>query len=281
LIGEPGTAKSWLSEHLAAAISGDSQLLIQGTAGTTEEQIRYTWNYALLLAEGPSQKALVPSPIYRGLNGGKLVRFEEITRCPSEVQDALITLLSEKVLTVPELGHHVQAKRGFNVIATANTRDRGVNDMSAALKRRFNIVILPLPNDIATEVAIVSRRVREIGSSLRLPSAPPAEEAVRKVVQVFQELRNGQTTDGKQKLKSPSGVLSTAEAISVLGNGMALAGHFGTGRVTDRDIAAGLLGAVIKEDTRDEAVFVEYLENVMKKRGGDWDALYKACKELV
>jgi MoxR-like ATPase len=281
LIGEPGTAKSWLSEHLAAAISGDSQLLVQGTAGTTEEQIRYTWNYALLLAEGPSQKALVPSPIYRGLDGGKLVRFEEITRCPSEVQDALITLLSEKVLTVPELGHHVQAKRGFNVIATANTRDRGVNDMSAALKRRFNIVILPLPTDLSTEVAIVSRRVREIGSSLRLPSAPPAEEAVRKVVQIFQELRNGQTLDGKQKLKSPSGVLSTAEAISVLGNGMALAGHFGTGRVTDRDLAAGLLGAVIKEDSRDESVFIEYLENVMKKRGGDWDALYKACKELV
>lgn len=281
LIGEPGTAKSWLSEHLAAAICGDSQLLVQGTAGTTEEQIRYTWNYALLLTEGPSQKALVPSPIYRALEGGKLVRFEEITRCPSEVQDALITLLSEKVLTVPELGHHVQAKRGFNVIATANTRDRGVNDMSAALKRRFNIVILPVPNDLSTEVAIVARRVREIGSSLRLPSAPPAEEAVRKVVQVFQELRNGQTVDGKQKLKSPSGVLSTAEAISVLGNGMALAGHFGTGRVSDRDLAAGLLGAVIKEDSRDEAVFVEYLENVMKKRGGDWDALYKACKELV
>lgn len=281
LIGEPGTAKSWLSEHLAAAICGDSQLLIQGTAGTTEEQIRYTWNYALLLAEGPSQKALVPSPIYRALDGGKLVRFEEITRCPSEVQDALITLLSEKVLTVPELGHHVQAKRGFNVIATANTRDRGVNDMSAALKRRFNIVILPVPNDLTTEVAIVHRRVKEIGSSLRLPSAPPAEEAVRKVVQVFQELRSGQTIDGKQKLKSPSGVLSTAEAISVLGNGMALAGHFGTGRVNDRDIAAGLLGAVIKEDSRDEAVFVEYLENVMKKRGGEWDGLYKACKELV
>lgn len=281
LIGEPGTAKSWLSEHLAAAISFDSQLLIQGTAGTTEEQIRYSWNYALLLAEGPSQKALVPSPIYRALDGGKLVRFEEITRCPSEVQDALITLLSEKVLTVPELGHHVQAKRGFNVIATANTRDRGVNDMSAALKRRFNIVILPVPSDLSTEVSIVSRRVKEIGSSLRLPSAPPAEEAVRKVVQIFQELRNGQTLDGKQKIKSPSGVLSTAEAISVLGNGMALAGHFGTGRVNERDLAAGLLGAVIKEDSRDESVFVEYLENVMKKRGGDWDALYKACKELV
>jgi MoxR-like ATPase len=281
LIGEPGTAKSWLSEHLAAAITGDSQTLVQGTAGTTEEQIRYTWNYALLLAEGPSPRALVPSPVYRGLAEGKLVRFEEITRCPSEVQDALITLLSEKVLAIPELGIHVQAKRGFNIIATANTRDRGVNDMSAALKRRFNIVVLPVPTDIDTEVSIVQRRVREIGTSLKLPAAPPAEVAVRRVVTIFQELRRGQTMDGKQKLKSPSGVLSTAEAISVLGNGMALAGHFGGGKVTDRDLAAGLLGAVVKEDAKDEAVFVEYLENVMKKRGADWADLYKACKELV
>jgi MoxR-like ATPase len=281
LIGEPGTAKSWLSEHLAAAIAGDSQLLVQGTAGTTEEQIRYSWNYALLLAEGPSPRALVPSPVYRGLEGGKLVRFEEITRTPSEVQDALITLLSEKVLTVPELGIHVQARRGFNIIGTANTRDRGVNDMSAALKRRFNIVVLPVPADLDTEVSIVQKRVREIGQSLKLPAAPPAQEAVRRVVQIFQELRRGQTADGKQKLKSPSGVLSTAEAISVLGNGMALAGHFGGGKVTDRDLAAGLLGAVVKEDSKDEAVFVEYLENVMKKRGADWTDLYKACKELV
>jgi len=281
LIGEPGTAKSWLSEHLAAAITGDSQMLVQGTAGTTEEQIRYTWNYALLLAEGPSPRALVPSPVYRGLADGKLVRFEEITRCPSEVQDALITLLSEKVLAVPELGTHLQARRGFNIIATANTRDRGVNDMSAALKRRFNIVVLPVPTDIDTEVGIVQKRVREIGTSLKLPAAPPAQEAVRRVVTIFQELRRGQTMDGKQKIKSPSGVLSTAEAISVLGNGMALAGHFGGGKVTDRDLAAGLLGAVVKEDAKDEAVFVEYLENVMKKRGADWADLYKACKELV
>jgi MoxR-like ATPase len=281
LIGEPGTAKSWLSEHLTAAISGDSQMLVQGTAGTTEEQIRYSWNYALLLAEGPSPRALVPSPVYRGLSEGKIVRFEEITRCPSEVQDALITLLSEKVLTVPELGIHVQAKRGFSMIGTANTRDRGVNDMSAALKRRFNIVVLPVPADLDTEVSIVQRRVKDIGQSLRLPAAPPAQEAVRRVVQIFQELRRGQTNDGKQKLKTPSGVLSTAEAISVLGNGMALAGHFGQGKVTERDLAAGLLGAVVKEDSKDEAVFVEYLENVMKKRGGDWTELYQACKELV
>jgi MoxR-like ATPase len=281
LIGEPGTAKSWLSEHLAAAISGDSLLIVQGTAGTTEEQVRYGWNYALLLAEGPSPKALVPSPVYRAMRDGKLVRFEEVTRSPSEVQDTLITLLSEKVMAVPELGFHLAAQRGFNLIATANTRDRGVNDMSAALKRRFNIVVLPVPSDIDTEVQIVTKRVAEIGAGLKLPAPPPAEEAVRKVVQIFQELRRGQTLDGKQKVKAPSGVLSTAEAISLLGNSMSLAGHFGTGTVTDRDLAAGLLGVVVKEDSKDAGVWVEYLENVMKKRGAEWRELYTACKELT
>jgi MoxR-like ATPase len=281
LIGEPGTAKSWLSEHLAAAISGNSQLLVQGTAGTTEEQIRYTWNYALLLAEGPTPRALVPSPIFRAMEQGALVRFEEITRSPSEVQDGLITLLSEKVMAVPELGFHLPARRGFNLIGTANTRDRGVNDMSAALKRRFNLVVLPVPSDIDTEVEIVTKRVAEIGTGLRLPAPPPAEEAVRKIVQIFQELRRGQTLDGKQKVKPPSGVLSTAEAISLLGNSMALAGHFGDGAVSDRDLAAGLQGVVVKEDARDGAVWVEYLENVMKKRGAEWRELYNACKELT
>jgi MoxR-like ATPase len=281
LVGEPGTAKSWLSEHLAAAISGNSLLIVQGTAGTTEEQVRYTWNYALLLAEGPSPKALVPSPVYRALQEGKLIRFEEITRCPSEVQDALITLLSEKVMAVPELGFHVSARRGFNLIGTANTRDRGVNDMSAALKRRFNLVVLPVPSDIDTEVQIVTKRVAEIGSGLRLPAPPPAEEAVRKIVQIFQELRRGQTLDGKQKVKPVSGVLSTVEAISLLGNSMSLAGHFGDKKVSDRDLAAGLQGVVVKEDAKDAGIWVEYLENVMKKRGAEWRELYQACKELT
>ncbi len=281
LTGEPGTAKSWLSEHLAAAISGDSLQVVQGTAGTTEEQVRYSWNYALLLAEGPTPKALVPSPIYRAMTQGKLVRFEEISRVPSEIQDSLITILSEKMMAVPELGFHIAGKRGFNLIATANTRDRGVNDMSAALTRRFNKVMLPVPADIDTEVQIVRKRVEEIGVGLRLPAPPPAEEAVRKIVQIFQELRRGQTIDGKQKVKAPSGVLSTAEAISLFGNSMALAGHFGDGKVDERDLAAGLHGVLIKEDDRDLNVCVEYLENVMKKRGAEWRDLYGACKELT
>jgi MoxR-like ATPase len=279
LIGEPGTAKSWLSEHLAAAINGDSTKVVQGTAGTTEEQIRYTWNYAMLIAHGPSPEALIKSPVFRAMESGSLARFEEITRCAAEVQDALISILSEKRISVPELTTEVPAAKGFSIIATANTRDRGVNDMSAALKRRFNMVVLPTPGTLETEVEIVRKRVKELGTNLELKAAPPAEDAVTQVVTIFRELRAGQTLDGKNKLKVPSGVLSTAEAISVLANGMALAGNFGDGEVTASDLAAGLQGAVVKDEEKDKVVWQEYLTNVLKKRGAEWRPLFTACAE--
>lgn len=279
LLGEPGTAKSWLSEHLAAAINGDSTKVVQGTAGTTEEQIRYTWNYAMLIARGPSHDALIKSPVFRAMENGSLARFEEITRCAAEVQDALISLLSEKRISVPELATEVPAVKGFAIIATANTRDRGVNDMSAALKRRFNMVVLPTPNTLETEIEIVRKRVKELATNLELKAAPPAEDAVAQVVTIFRELRAGQTLDGKNKLKQPSGVLSTAEAISVLANGMALAGNFGTGEVTAHDLAAGLQGAVVKDEEKDKVIWQEYLTNILKKRGADWRPLFTACSE--
>ena len=280
LIGEPGTAKSWLSEHLAAAINGDSTKVVQGTAGTTEEQIRYSWNYAMLIAKGPSPEAMVKSPIYRAMETGSIARMEEISRCASEVQDALISILSEKRLSVPELGLEVPAQKGFSLIATANTRDKGVNDMSAALKRRFNIVVLPTPSDMATEIDIVRTRVSQMSSSLDLNARQPDADTVEKVVTIFRELRSGATLDGKQKLKSTSGVLSTAEAISLLANSMALAGSFGNGSIGEDDLAAALQGAVVKDEEKDKVSWKEYLENVMKKRGSAWLPLYRACREL-
>lgn len=279
LIGEPGTAKSWLSEHLAAAINGDSTKVVQGTAGTTEEHVRYTWNYAMLIARGPSPEALIPSPIMRAMESGSLARFEEVTRCASEVQDAMISILSEKTISIPELKSEVPARRGFSVIATANTRDRGVNDMSAALKRRFNIVVLPSPRTIESEIEIVSKRVRDLATNLELKAKVPTAEAVEKVVTIFRELRTGQTLDGKAKLKTPSGVLSTAEAISVLANSMALAGNFGSGEVTAVDLASALQGSVVKDEEKDRVVWQEYLSNVLKKRGAEWRPLYTACSE--
>jgi len=279
LLGVPGTAKTWVAEHLAAAISGDSTLLVQGTAGTSEESVRYGWNYARLLAEGPSRQALVPSPLMRAMLAGQMARVEELTRMPADVQDSLITILSEKTLPIPELGEEVQAAKGFNVIATANNRDRGVNELSSALKRRFNTVVLPLPDSLDQEVAIVQQRVASLGQALALPAEPPALEEIRRVVTVFRELRQGLTADGATKLKSPSGTLSTAEAISVVNSGLALAGHFGDGRLRAPDLAAGLLGAVVKDPVQDQVAWLEYLETVVKEREG-WKDLYRACREM-
>lgn len=280
LYGLPGTAKSWVSEHLSAAISGTSTLLVQGTAGIGEEALRYGWNYARLIAEGPSEAAMVPSPLMNAMRQGRIARVEELTRIPSDVQDTLITILSEKILPVPELGIEVQAQKGFNVIATANNRDKGVNELSSALKRRFNTVILPMPANADEEIDIVQRRVAQLGRALELPAEKPALEEIRRVVTVFRELREGLTSDGKTKLKSPSGTLSTAEAISVVNSGVALAAHFGDGTLRAGDLASGLLGAIIKDPVQDAVVWKEYLETVVKERSA-WKDLYRACREML
>jgi MoxR-like ATPase len=280
LLGVPGTAKSWVAEHLSAAISGDSTLLVQGTAGTDESTLRYGWNYARLLAEGPSMAALVPSPIFRAMQDGKIARVEELTRVGSDVQDALITILSEKTLPIPELNSEMQARQGFNVVATANSRDRGVNELSSALQRRFNIVVLPVPADLAQELEIVSRRVSEIGRALPLPAEKPALEEIRRVVTIFRELRNGATEDGKTRIKSPSGSLSSAEAISVVNHGLAVAAYFGDGMLRAGDIAAGLTGAVVKDPVQDRVVWLEYLKTIVKEREG-WKDLYRACMDVL
>jgi MoxR-like ATPase len=280
LLGLPGVAKSWLAEHLAAAVSGDSTLIVQGTAGTAEEAIRYGWNYALLLAEGPTQRALVPSPIMLAMQSGRVARVEELTRIPSDVQDALITILSEKTLPIPELNSEMQARKGFNVIGTANNRDRGVNELSSALKRRFNTVVMPVPATLEEEARIVAVRVAALGKALELPIEPPALEEIRRVVTIFRELRAGTTEDGKAKLKTPSGTLSPAEAISVVTSGLTLAAHFGDGRLTAADLAAGLVGAVVQDPVRDSVAFKEYLETVVRERDG-WRDLYRAARDLL
>jgi MoxR-like ATPase len=280
LLGVPGTAKSWVSEHLAAAISGDSTRMIQCTAGTDENQVRYGWNYARLLAQGPSREALVPTPLLRAMEAGTLCRLEELTRMGSDVQDTLITVLSERMMPIPELDAIVHAQRGFNVIATANNRDKGVNELSAALKRRFNVVVLPLPGKLDEEVAIVARRVTDMGRSLELPVPKNTLDEIARVVAVFRELREGKTSDGQTALKSPSGSLSTAEAIAVVVGGLSQCHFFGNGTLGAEDLCADMLGAIVKDPVQDRVVLEEYLETVLKKRR-DFGAYYRALTDVL
>ncbi|HWS33329.1 MAG TPA: AAA family ATPase [Actinoplanes sp.] len=282
LVGEPGTAKSLLSELLAAAVSGDSTLTIQGGAATTEDQIKYSWNYALLVAEGPTQRSLVPAPLLHGMAQGKVVRFEEITRCPLEVQDCLLSPLSDRVLAVPELpgdASMVFAREGFNIIATANTRDRGVNDMSSALKRRFNFeTVFPI-GDFDTELALVEA---EAGALLRRSgvTAPPRRDVLEVLVTAFRELRTGRTGRGDE-MEKLSAVMSTAEAVSVA-HAVGLRGWFLNGTSgTTADLVSCLAGTAAKDNPEDLAKLRRYLEQHTSWRSGpQWRELRDARREL-
>lgn len=284
LVGEPGTGKSWLSEHLAAAICGNSTLTIQGTAGTTEEHIKYSWNIARVIAEGPRPENMIPSPTMLAMRSGALLRFEEITRCVPDVQDALVSILSDKAIAIPELpdANMVWAKTGFNIIATANTRDQGVNELSAALKRRFNYVHIPIVGDSKTEIEIVQQRSAELIERYNLPTriAPPMIELL---ATVFREIRNGKTSDGVS-IKKPSTTLSTAEAIGVALDSALHARFFGNGEITPSDIARNLIGSLVKEDRADLEVLKEYAVIVAKKRATKdkaWEEFHDTVMELV
>lgn len=283
LVGEPGTAKSMLSELLAAAISGDSTLTIQGTAGTTEDHIRYSWNYALLLAEGPSERALVPSPLLTAMRRGALARVEEITRCPPEIQDVLISILSEKLLVAPELGSAglVHAAKGFNVIATANLRDRGVHEMSSALKRRFNFeTVFPIA-DRSFELELVTGQANALLAEAEAPIQLDAD-VVDLLVQVFQDLRGGVTAEGV-KIERPAAAMSTAEAVSVAFAAGLDAYHFGSKKVGGAEMARHLQGTVLKDDADDGKRVRHYVEAVVRGRARNdkrWAEFYETARKL-
>lgn len=280
LIGEPGTAKSWLSELLAAAISGDSTLTIQGSAGTTEDAIKYSWNYALLLAEGPGESSLVPAPLHRGMSLGQIVRFEEITRCPIEIQDTLLSILSDRLLIVPELkgeGRTLFARQGFNVIATANTRDRGVNEMSAALKRRFNFETVPPIEKAEDELALVERETARLLQSAGV-AATLRPEIAELLVTTFRELRQAKTNDGKA-LEPLTTAMSTAEAVSTGFAAGLHASFFGTQTIEPEHVALHVAATALKDAVDDLKRVRHYFSHVIKDRGGEhWRAYHEARK---
>ncbi len=282
LIGEPGTAKTWLSELIAASISGDSTLTIQGSAGTTEDSIKYSWNYALLLAEGPSPRSLVPAPVYRGMQEGKVVRFEELTRCPLEVQDILLSILSDRVMAVPELEGEERSlfsRVGFNVIATANTRDRGVNEMSAALKRRFNFeTVQPIAN-LSEELALVQRETDRLLERSGIPMGLPPE-MTELLVTTFHELRHGQSGEG-QALETLTTAMSTAEAISTAYAAGLHAWYYEQKPAAPRHLVQHLIGSALKDCVEDVRKLRHYFNHAVKSREGKaWKAYYEAREEI-
>ena len=284
LVGEPGTAKTMLSELLSAAISGVSTNTIQGTAGTTEDMIKYSWNYALLLAKGPSREALVPAPLYIGMERGILTRFEEITRTPAEIQDSLISVMSDKILNVPELGDSgfLFARPGFNVIGTANTRDKGVNEMSSALKRRFNFETVMPVREVAVEKQIIINEVNQLARESHVHMEAD-EDVAQLLASTYHELSEGISSYG-HRIDKPSAIMSTAEAVSVYYQTMLTGYYYGEKRMSVDCLVQNLVGAVSKENKEDLGKVREYFNTVVKdksgKEGGLWKQYYDARKWL-
>jgi MoxR-like ATPase len=286
LVGEPGTAKSMLSELLAAAISGSSDLVVQGSAGTTEDHVRYSWNYALLLAQGPTEAALVPSPVLTAMRLGRIVRIEELTRAPPEIQDTLISILSEKTIAIPEFGDAsptaiVRARPGFNVIGTANLRDRGVHEMSSALKRRFNFETVHPIRDARLERELILSQLQE-----RVPDATQraalGPDVLDVIVATFQELRLGRTLDGIEVAR-PEAIMSTAEAVNVAHASLLEAAYLGPVAVSGAHVANQLQGVVLKDNPDDGKKLRAYVEHVAKPRAethAEWRAFYDAARRL-
>ncbi|MES0828365.1 ATP-binding protein [Ruegeria sp. SCP11] len=284
LVGEPGTAKSLLSELLSAAIGGTSGLVVQGSAGIIEDHLRYGWNYALLLAEGPSERALIPSPVLTAMKEGRIARIEELTRCAPEVQDAMISLLSEKTIALPELGsgREVRAERGFNVIATANLRDLGVNEMSSALKRRFNFETVAPIADAAFEKELISLQVAERMSEYDFQTDMP-EDVLDVVVSVFRDLRTGRAEDGAV-VAQPKSVMSTAEAVNVAHGALLDAAFLSGENPTGAHVARQLRGVVFKDDAEDARKLRAYVDTIARARGRKskaWASFHKAAKDDV
>ena len=284
LVGEPGTAKSMLSELLSAAVSGSSTCAVQGTSGTTEDQITYSWNYALLLAEGPSTRALVRGPMHTAMAEGRICRFEEVTRVQPEIQDALIGLMSDKLLHVPELtgaDAMVFAARGFNVLATANLRDRGVNEMSSALKRRFNFETVRPISDRGLESRLIQEQTTALLERAEVDTRLE-KDVVDLLVTAFHDLRDGVTSDGVA-VEKPTAVMSSAEAVAV-GYAAALDAHYlGDGVVGGEHVARQLIGTVLKDNPDDGTKLRHYFDIVVKsraRRGSAWKRMMAARDEL-
>lgn len=283
LVGEPGTAKTMLSELLSAACCGVSTNTVQGTAGTTEDMIKYSWNYALLLSKGPCREALVPSPLLIGMEKGIFARFEEITRTPAEIQDSLISVMSDQILNIPELGDDglVLARPGFNIIGTANTRDKGVNEMSGALKRRFNFETVEPVKDVRLEKQIIINEAQDLAKAGHIDM--PIDTDVAELLAVtYHELREGITAQGTV-VEKPNAVMSTAEAVSVYFQTLSHAWYYGSGRVDLSVLSESLLGAVCKENKDDLEKLKGYFRTVSKEKnreGGLWKEYVQSSKLL-
>ncbi len=283
LIGEPGTAKSWLSELVCAAISADSSLTIQGGSVSEINQLLYGWNDAIRNEKGPVPEALVPAPFYRAMAEGKLVRFEEISRCPQSLQDAILAIISDRIIVIPEIEGEagvVVAREGFNVIATSNSVDEGVFKMSAALKRRLNYETIQPIRRVKDEIDVVMHELEGLNARSGVET-PPDPAVIEVLVTIFHELRSGQSLDGRSTHRLASASMSTAEAVNVAHAMSVHAWYYEGGAMKPEHLVHFLVGSALKDEPEDRARLRQYFDTELARRDGEhWQQVY-AHRHLI
>ena len=278
LTGAPGTAKSWLSELLAAAISHDSTQVIQGGAISSLSQLLYSWNPQLIQQQGPSLEALVSTPLYRAMRDGKILRFEEITRCPQPLQDAVLSILSERIMVIPELPSAQSthfATAGFNIVATANSVDEGIQRMSSALKRRLSFEHIKPIRHLDDEAQVILQECNKLMAANQI-KVEPAPELIQVLATIFHELRNGQTLDGRSTDRLAGATMSTAEAVSVAHAIYTHAYYYQQRRPDATLLLHVLLGSALKDNPEDRRRLKHYVETECGDRKGEfWQTIYQ------
>ena len=236
----------------------------------------------MLFAKGPVEEALIPSPVYSGMSQGVITRFEEITRCPLEIQDSLISILSDKIMNIPEQNRVLFANAGFNIIATANTRDKGINEMSSALKRRFNFeTVEPIKNpklegEIITSQCQTLLELSDIDVDIEY-------DVVDVLATTFNELRSGKSFENA-KIQELNSVMSTAEAVSVYYQSALHSYYYGDKKIKMSTLVENLIGSVAKENKDDLPKLKNYFNNSVKmkaeKLGKRWKEYYES-RDLI
>ena len=203
LEGPAGVGKTELARSVAM-VTGSRLVRLQCYEGIDESKALYEWNYKkqLLRIQADerrdawseleddifSEPFLLPRPLLAAIRADEpvVLLIDEIDRVEVEAEALMLEVLADFQVTIPELGTVVASRRPMVFLTSNDSRD-----LSEALKRRCLYLHIGYPSpererdilmarvdgldsDLATQVAAVVRRVRE----LDLKKPPSISESI-------------------------------------------------------------------------------------------------------